>query len=380
MQPKSFDCENKIMTEKTITVELGPRSYDVRIGPGMIDKAGQTVAALGNVSQAVVIADATVAELYGQQIMESLSRAGVPAKLIDFPAGESHKSLATYGRVMEALLALTPAIDWASVVVALGGGVAGDLAGFVAATALRGLRWIQCPTTVLADVDASVGGKTAVDSTAGKNLIGAFHQPSGVLIDVTTLKTLDELELRSGLAECVKHGVIRDASLLDFIAENIDAILACEPEVMTDLLARNVAIKAAVVSADERESGERAHLNFGHTIGHAIESFLGLGTITHGQAVSLGMVAANNMSIARGMLGADQAQQVAGLLDTLALPTRWSALDAPRIWQIMQHDKKTVGGRVRMILAESLGTVAIFDDITEDAVAQAVASLDANGL
>ncbi len=368
------------MIEKTITVELGPRSYDVSIGPGMLSQAGRAVADLGNVSQAVVISDSTVAALYGQKLFDSIKTADIPVTLINFPAGEENKNLSVFSTLMDKIFAITPAIDRNSVVIALGGGVAGDMAGFVAATALRGLRWLQCPTSLLGDVDASVGGKTAVDHAAGKNLIGSFHQPSGVLIDVDTLRTLPERELKSGLAECVKHGVIRDVSLLDFIADNTGQILACDPAVMTDFIARNVAIKAGVVTDDEQESGVRAHLNFGHTIGHAIESYLGLGKITHGEAVSLGMIAANQMSVARGMLAADDAKRVADLLDMLGLPIAWPGLDADKIWAIMQHDKKTVGGQVRMVLAQNLGEVAIYDDISQDAVAAAVASLETSPL
>lgn len=368
------------MIEKTITVELGPRSYDVRIGPGMLSHIGAAVADLGNVSQAVVISDSTVAALYGQLVIDSISSAGIPVTLIDFSAGEANKSLATFSQLMDSLFAIAPAIDRNSVVVALGGGVTGDMAGFVAATALRGLRWLQCPTSVLADVDASVGGKTAVDHAAGKNLIGSFHQPSGVLMDVDTLATLPQRELISGLAECVKHGIIHDPSLLDFIADSTEQILACDPVIMTEFLARNVAIKAGVVAADEQESGVRAFLNFGHTIGHAIESYLGLGVITHGEAVSLGMIAANQMSIERGMLNADDAKRVAALLDKLGLPITWPGLDAEKIWAIMQHDKKTLGGKVRMILAQNLGDVAIYDDISQDAVASAVKSLETSPL
>ncbi len=365
--------ENK--SEKTITVELGNRSYDVRIGPGMLSQVGQAVAELGNVSQAIVISDSTVAAIYGQAVCDSISSTDISVTLIQFPAGEANKTLATFSQLMDSLFAITPAIDRNSVIVALGGGVTGDMAGFVAATALRGLRWLQCPTTVLADVDASVGGKTAVDHAAGKNLIGSFHQPSGVLIDVDTLATLPELQLKSGLAECVKHGVIREVSLLDYIDDNAAQILACDTAVMTEFLARNVAIKAGVVAADEQESGVRAYLNFGHTIGHAIESYLGLGEITHGDAVSLGMIAANQMSIARGMLSAEDAKRVAALLDKLGLPITRAALDTDKIWAIMQHDKKTIGGKVRMILARNLGEVDIYDDITEDQVAAAVRSL-----
>jgi len=270
---------------RKITVDLGPRSYDVIVGAGLLAHLGATVAALGRTSHAVVISDSTVVDLYGPQAAESLAGANLAGAFISFPAGEANKTLAVYGKLLDDLLALTPAVDRDCVIVALGGGVPGDVAGFVAATALRGLRVVQCPTTLLAAVDSSVGGKTGVDHATGKNLIGAFHQPGAVVIDVETFRTLPAGELANGLAECVKHGVIRDEPLLGFIEDNAGAIGACNGDVMEELVARNVAIKAAVVADDERETGQRAHLNFGHTIGHAIEVFVGYDKIAHGQAV-----------------------------------------------------------------------------------------------
>ena len=362
--------------ERTVTVELGDRSYDVRVGSGLIDALGPAAAALPDVSSTVLVSDSNVIELYGERAAGSLRSAGLGAETITFGAGESSKTLATYSQVMDRLLSLTPPIDRSALVVALGGGVVGDLTGFVAATALRGLRWLQCPTTLLADVDASVGGKTAVDSPAGKNLIGAFHQPSGVLIDAEALKTLPDDELRNGLAECVKHGVIRDAELLGFIEDRAADILACDPETMTELIVRNVAIKAAVVSGDEREAGERAHLNFGHTVGHAIEVVVGYDKMPHGRAVSLGMVAACGMAVRRGLIDAAAAARVTTLLEGLGLPVRQDGLDADRIWQAMQHDKKARGGKVRMVLPTELGRVDIFDDTTREEVADAVRALE----
>jgi len=365
------------MSTKTVRVELGERGYDVRVGRGLLETLGEGVAALGGVSRAAVISDQTVAGLYGQRVLASLRAAGLTADLLAFPAGEPNKTLATAGRLFDKLFALAPAVDRSSVVVALGGGVPGDVAGFVAATALRGLRWVQAPTTLLADVDASVGGKTAVDHPAGKNLIGAFHQPRGVWIDVETLATLDARQVRAGLAECVKHGVIRDAALLDLLEGQADALLACRPGPMTELIARNVAIKAAVVAADEREAGQRAHLNFGHTVGHALETLLGLGALSHGEAVALGMVAANALAVRRGLLDADDAGRVAALLERLGLPVRRGGLDPDTIWRIMQHDKKARGGKVRMVLAEALGRVGIYDDVTAAEVAAALEELGA---
>jgi len=298
MKPK----EPLVPLERTVTVDLGRRSYGVRVGPGLLDAMGDAVAALPGVTGAAIVTDSNVGPLYGLRLSDALAAAGVRPAMIEFPAGEANKNLSTVADVLDALLATTPAVDRSTVVVALGGGVVGDLAGFVAAVALRGMRFYQCPTSLLADVDASVGGKTGVDHQAGKNLIGAFHQPSGVMVDVETLKTLPRGELIGGLAECVKHAVIRDASLLDYIEGRADDILACHSDVMTDLIARNVAIKAQVVAADEREAGQRAHLNYGHTIGHAVEALAGYGELSHGQAVALGMVAANHLAVARGLL------------------------------------------------------------------------------
>ena len=335
---------------KIITVPLGERSYDVIVGAGVLDGLASAIADTGDVTGVVVVTDTTVSRLLAGDLISSLTAAGLTVGCLTFPAGEGHKTLATYGDLMDQLFALRPPVDRQTVIVALGGGVAGDVAGFVAATALRGLRWIQCPTTLLADVDASVGGKTAVDHPAGKNLVGAFHQPSAVLVDVDALESLPPAELGNGLAECVKHGVIRDPDLLTFLADHTDDVLACRQQTMTDLITRNVEIKAAVVGADERESGQRAHLNFGHTIGHAIEVLIGYDCVPHGQAVSLGMVAALSMAVRRELIGADDADRVRDLLEQLNLPVSRDGLDADELWRIMQHDKKAAGGRVKLAI------------------------------
>jgi len=339
--------------------------------------------ATGLTGRAVIVTDTNVAPLYADAAVAALAGAGVAADVIDLPAGEASKCLTVYGEVMDRLLALKPAIDRGCLIVALGGGVVGDLAGFVAATALRGLDFINVPTTLLAAVDSSVGGKTGLDAAAGKNLIGAFHQPRAVLIDAATLGTLPAAELGNGLAECVKHGVIRDASLLDLIESSAAAIESADADVLADLIARNVAIKAAVVAADERESGQRAHLNFGHTIGHAIEAAGGFGGLSHGQAVSLGMVAAFSIAVGRKLVSQSDADRVRGILAALSLPVSFAdtpslpgeARQAGHLQEIMAHDKKARGGVVRFILPTSLGSVDIFDDVTADEVAAAVAAL-----
>ena len=360
---------------KTVTVDLGDRSYDVTVGPGVLGELAPALEAMGHVSSVVVITETTVSELLGPRVMHLVKGCGAPAGYAAFPAGEVNKTLGTYHDLMDQVFAVTPPIDRNTVIVALGGGVPGDVAGFVAATALRGLRWVQCPTTLLAGVDASVGGKTAVDHPAGKNLIGAFHQPRAVVIDVETLASLPAEEMGNGLAECVKHGVIRDTKLLEFIDASSRDILARHEGALTELIARKVAIKGAVVSADEREAGQRAHLNFGHTIGHAIELFAGYDQMPHGQAVSLGMVAACHMAARRKMIPQADADAVSNLLTKLGLPTQHADLIGGELWSIMQRDKKTRGGQVRMVLPTRLGEVTIVDDVTAEEVADAVSAL-----
>lgn len=355
---------------RTVKVELGSRSYEVHIGPGMLDRLGY-VAHQAGFRRAAVITDSTVGPLYGQKAIDSLTAAGVGTTLITFPAGEQNKTLATVGTIFDRLLTAQPPIDRKTLIVALGGGVAGDIAGFVAATALRGIPFFQCPTTLLADVDASVGGKTGVDHPAGKNLIGAFHQPRAVLIDVATLAGLPADELRNGLAECVKHGVIRDAGLLDLLEQNAQAIFACDHDALTDLVARNVAIKAAVVSADEREAGQREYLNFGHTVGHALETLAGY-NMSHGQAVSLGMTAACQLAAGLGFIDQPYAARVEALLKSLGLPVRSPLADCRMAIEIMRRDKKARDGRIRMVLPTGPGTVETFEDIAEADIATAI--------
>jgi 3-dehydroquinate synthase len=365
---------------KTVTVPLPGREYDILIGPGTLARLGEWTREHARAKRAVVITETNINPLYGEQALLAMAEGGAEAVSMSFPAGEVSKNLDTIGALLKAMFHLEPAIDRGTAVVGLGGGVATDMAGFVAAICLRGLRWIACPTSLLAAVDASVGGKTGVDHEQGKNLIGAFHQPSGVIIDVNTLRSLDRRELGNGLAECVKHAVIRDPVMLDELAngaadlQTVDEAghLAFDAERMTELVARNVAIKAAVVAEDEKESGLRAILNFGHTVGHGVEALIGYDVIRHGEAVSLGMVAANRISVQRGLLDSATADRVEEVLGKLALPIRKGNLNFDAVWRIMQHDKKARDGRVRFVLARDLGDVAIYDDVTKDEVRAAV--------
>ena len=363
---------------KKVRVELGSRSYEVLIGQGLLAEVGPVARAAAGGTLAGIITDSNVGPLYVARVEESLSAAGYATGVATFQAGEPSKTLATAGRLFDQIFSWPTPPDRDSIIVAVGGGVVGDLAGFVAATLLRGVPFVQAPTSLLADVDSSVGGKTGVDHPAGKNLIGAFHQPRAVCIDVDSLATLPAVEWASGLAECVKHGAIRDETLITWIARHAEALAAGDTRLRGELIRRNVAIKAAVVAADERESGQRAHLNFGHTIGHAIEAefgFTGAGGdyLRHGHCVALGMVAANHIALGRGLLPAAQAERIETLLSALALPVRRAGLDARRLVHTMRHDKKRRGGAMRFVLpAGGLGRVAIHADVTDEEILAAI--------
>lgn len=369
---------------KTVPVELADRSYPIWIEPGLLGKLGPLVRQAIGGSSAIVISDSNVAPRYAARAQGSLASADYPVHVATFPAGEVHKTLGTIGALFDQIFAAPTPPDRQCVVIALGGGVVGDVAGFVAATLLRGVSFVQVPTTLLADVDSSVGGKTGVDHPAGKNLIGAFHQPRAVVIDPSTLATLDRAELIAGLAECVKHGVIRDADLVGWIESHAEALIdRHDAGLLAELIERNVRIKAAVVAADERESGERAHLNFGHTVGHAIEAACGfagrytVGFLRHGECVALGMVAANHIAQRRGMLAAADAERIERLLIRLQLPVRRSGLDLDELLHVMRHDKKSRNGVPRFVLARGVGRVELCDDVTEDEIAAAVRHLNA---
>ncbi len=352
-----------------VTVNLPHHVYDVTIDPGALERVGEIVRGVAPQARAALLADASVFDLHGETVRGSLQDAGYDVACDTLPAGERHKTLDTVREFYDLLL--DAELERRSPVVALGGGVAGDTVGFVAATYLRGVPFVQCPTSLLAMVDASVGGKVGVNVPQGKNLIGAFHQPHAVIIDPLVLQTLGERERRCGLAECVKHGVIRDAELFDWIAEHLDAIHALAPEVMVKLLRRNVEIKAKVVMADERESGERAHLNFGHTFAHAIEATAGYGEIAHGEAVGLGMVAAARLAADLGRCEPLVADRIVELLNAIGLPTTADLAETDILMAAMRHDKKVKDARMRLVLPDRLGAVSIVTDVDDAAIAEA---------
>jgi len=291
---------------QTLSVALGERSYPIHVGAGLLDRAGLIVPFLAR-KKAAVVTNPTVAAFYLDRVAGVLAREGVEVVRIVVPDGEERKDWRTLNAIFDALLEQRCARD--TTLIALGGGVIGDLAGFAAATYQRGVPFVQIPTTLLAQVDSSVGGKTAINHPLGKNMIGAFHQPQAVVADMQTLETLPERELRSGLAEVIKHGLIRDAAFFSWIEAHVDRLLARDPEALEHAVVRSIAIKAEIVGEDERERGLRALLNFGHTFGHAIETGLGYGAWLHGEAVAAGMVMAADLSRQLGYLSqADSAR------------------------------------------------------------------------
>jgi len=302
-------------------VELGPHAYPVHVSAGLLDRLGELARAAGlTPGRAALITDGNVARLYGARAAASLAAAGFAAATIEVPAGEASKSLATLEQVYDQLA--EAALDRASAIFALGGGVVGDLAGFAAATYLRGLAVVQVPTTMTAQVDSALGGKTGVNLHAAKNLVGAFHQPRLIVADVNTLLTLPEREFREGLAEVIKYGAIMDAPMITALETAMPAILARDPEQLARIVGRSLRHKAAVVASDEREGGLRKILNFGHTIGHAIEASAGYGSYFHGEAVAIGMVAAVGLSRAHAGLSAADADRLTRLIEAAGLPTQ----------------------------------------------------------
>lgn len=333
-----------------------PSQYDVVVEPGALARLGTLVTAAAPAVRYAVLADERVADLYGDVACAALARAGARVDLVPFAAGEARKTVATWAELSDALVRLGVGRD--GCVVALGGGVTGDVAGFVAATYLRGVDFVQVPTTLLAMVDASVGGKTGVDTAAGKNLVGAFHQPRLVVADPEVLASLPDAELRAGLAEAVKHGAIADAAYLDRIVRDAGAILRRDAAALGALVARSVEIKAEVVAADPREAGRRATLNFGHTIGHALEALSGY-ALPHGFAVATGMVAEAAIGEAAGVTAAGTAARLREALDALGLPTAWPpGADPEAVLAQCRRDKKVRAGRVRYALVARPGEPA----------------------
>ncbi len=342
----------------TVAVSGGDfRPYDVVVGRGLLGELGARIAPLAK-GRTVVVTDETVANIHGPAVLEALEQAGVRARLLAVPAGEGSKSFGELERVLDRMLAF--GLDRSDVVVALGGGVVGDLAGLAAALYMRGIDFVQVPTTLLAQVDSSVGGKTAIDTPRGKNLIGAFHQPRLVLADIDVLATLPERQLRSGWAEVLKHGLICDAAFFDWLAGEGAAGAKGDAAALERAVVRSVEIKSAVVGEDEKEAGRRALLNLGHTFGHTIEAELGFDEdkLTHGEAVALGCAMAFRYSAAQGLCPQADAERVEAVTAAAGLPVRLSeagSFKAEALIKRMAGDKKAEGGRLTLILARAIG-------------------------
>ncbi len=342
---------------RTVSVQLGNRSYAIKIAPGLIDQLGRECARLKLGARCAIITDTNVGRRFAKAAFNSLATTGFSPSLIVVPAGETAKSLKTVQTCYDLLAAHR--LERKSFIVALGGGVVGDLAGFVAATYLRGIAFVQVPTTLLAQVDSSVGGKVGVNLKAGKNLVGAFYQPRLVLCDLDTMRTLPEREFRAGFAEVIKYGIIYDARLFAQLERDLPKLLRREPQTLAAVVARCCEIKADVVGQDETENGLRAILNFGHTIGHAIENISGYGKFLHGEAISIGQVATAKLSSGLMGLSGNDAGRIGDLFKRAGLPTQIKLKPAQRqkLFAAMRLDKKVSGGEIKFVLAKRIGRV-----------------------
>ncbi|MEN6642332.1 MAG: 3-dehydroquinate synthase [Armatimonadia bacterium] len=355
-----------------VPVRVGQHAYDIHVSAGLLDELGKLWPPTAG-KHAAVISAATVAGFYADRCLSSLQEAGWQVALLQVPDGEASKTLAQAERLYEGCL--EAALDRSSTIFALGGGVVGDLAGFVAATYMRGLPFVQVPTTLLAQVDASVGGKTAVDLPRGKNLVGAFHQPSLVAIDVETLQTLPDRELRAGMAEIVKHAAIADEVMFEWLEQTAERLLGRDMGLLSPLVARNCQIKAAVVEADPLEKGMRACLNYGHTVGHAVEVGAGEWDLRHGEALAWGMVAEARLAVRLGLSAPEVAQRQERLLQRLGLLQGPLSLDLARAKQSLLYDKKAVDGAVRLPLVPEIGRFVIQERAPMDELVKALEEL-----
>ena len=350
---------------RTIGVDLGDRSYPIHVGPQLISDAS-LIAPLLAQKRVAIVTNTTIAPLYLDRLTAQLQAAGIQVISIVLPDGEQYKTWQTLNSIFDALIANR--CERRTTLIALGGGVIGDLTGFAAATWQRGAPFIQIPTTLLAQVDSSVGGKTAINHPGGKNMIGAFYQPRAVLADLDSLKTLPERELKAGLAEVIKYGFIRDAAFLAWIEDNVDKLLARDLTALEHAVVRSCEIKAEIVALDEREDDIRAVLNFGHTFGHAIEAGLGYGEWLHGEAIAAGMVMAVDLSVRLGMLAAKESERVKRLMQRAGLPVVGPVLPGSRYVDLMSVDKKVKDGALRFIVLESIGAAKIRSDVPADTV------------
>ncbi len=348
-----------------LNIDLGARSYPILIGPGLLDD-GEVLSEVVAARDIMVVTNDVVAPLYLDRLLRALGDRRV--ETLRLPDGERYKTLETMARVLDALVGARMNRD--ACVLALGGGVIGDVAGFAAACYQRGVGYVQVPTTLLAQVDSSVGGKTGVNHPGGKNLIGAFHQPLAVISDTMTLRSLPVRELRAGLAEVIKYGLVADAAFLGWLESNLEKLLALDPPAVEHAVRRCCEIKAAIVSEDEREHGARALLNLGHTFGHAIEAAAGFGEWLHGEAVGVGMLLAADMSHRLGWIGSADVERVRDLLQRAGLRVTAPGIGAGRALELMAMDKKVLAGRIRLVLLERIGKGVVRGDYAAEALRQ----------
>lgn len=350
---------------ETVTVDLGDRSYPIWIGEGLLPGIGPRLAGLGLSGTIALVSVPPVFERYGAAAVASLAGAGFEVRVDVVPDGEASKSVAQLSVLWDRFVAHR--LERSAAVLALGGGVVGDLAGFAAATFKRGLPFVQCPTTLLAQVDSSVGGKVAIDHPGGKNLIGAFHQPLGVCADLSTLRTLPRRELVAGLAEVIRSAAAFDVAFFAFLEENLEAVLALEPAALRHAVATCCRIKASIVAGDERETGgRRSLLNLGHTFGHALETLTGYAVYRHGEAVGWGIARAARLAVLLGVCAEGDAARQEALLRRAGLPVDDPSPDPGAMLAAMAQDKKAAGGKVRFVLTEKIGSAKLYSDIPEN--------------
>jgi 3-dehydroquinate synthase len=351
-----------------VSVNLAKNSYEIRIAQGLLPYVGRWLKERGFSGKTVIITDSNVRGLYADILEPSLADAGFKVTILEIPAGEEQKTLATAGQLYRRLA--ESFAERSTLILALGGGVIGDMAGFVAATYMRGVPLVQVPTSLLAMVDSSIGGKTAVDHDSLKNMVGAFYQPKMVVADVATLKTLPRVELSNGMGEVIKHAVIRDKGFFHYLRENMAKAMAYDMSVLENIVVKNARIKAPVVAADERESGLRTLMNFGHTVGHAVEAISNF-KLKHGQAVAIGMMAAAKISLRLGTFHQEGVNQMEEVILAAGLPVNLpdlNSIEKEKLIEIIKHDKKVLAGKIRFVLLKAIGDVYISDKVTPDII------------
>jgi 3-dehydroquinate synthase len=357
---------------KKLKIDLADRSYDILIGRNFLPHLGDHLSHIKSARRVLVVTNPVINKLYGTTVTEGLESAGLEVECVEIPEGETHKTLKDAQTVYDHLI--EKQYDRNTLLVALGGGVIGDLTGFVAATFLRGVPYAQVPTTLLSQVDSSVGGKTAVNHPQGKNLIGAFYQPRLVAIDIDTLRSLPSDEFRAGIAEIIKYGVIEDPNLFSFLEQNSEKILAQDTECLETIIETSCAIKAKVVERDERESSYRMVLNFGHTLGHAVEALTGYSQFKHGEGIAIGMVYAAKLSCQLGKCSEKVVRKIQALVEKFGLPSRLPDFPASEYIETMYRDKKAHDRKIRFILVKDIGTVEIVDYVAEADIQKALTS------